>query len=109
MSGIRISNWRGRTSGTLRGYFSVSLPSGLEVHDLSLHTRDGTWWVAMPTKVQISADGTALRDGTTGKLKYGAPIVGFASKEVRDKFSAQVVAALRLVQPEVFAVGGAAL
>jgi hypothetical protein len=101
MTGIGISNWRARQSGTLRGHFTAALISGLTLHELSLHTRDGSWWVAMPCKPQIGAYGGAMRD-LAGKVRYGPPLITFASKEIRNKFNAQVVAALRLAVPEVF-------
>jgi hypothetical protein len=71
-----------------------------------LHTQDGPCWVGMPTQVQIGGGGGALRD-QRGKLKYDPALVSFASKEVRDWFSAQVVGALRLAHPKVFATEGA--
>jgi hypothetical protein len=46
-------------------------------------------------------DGTVVRDAA-GKIQY-APVVTFASRELRDRFSDRMIAALRMAQPQVFA------
>ena len=99
---ISISAWKERESGTLRGFFSASLPSGLELHELMLHHRDGSWWLSFPSKPMLGADGTALRD-ERGKIRYSAPLISFASRDARERFNQEVLDALRLAQPEVFA------
>ena len=99
---ISISGWKERESGTLRGFFSASLPSGLELHELMLHHRDGSWWLSFPAKPLLGADGAALRDDS-GKIRYSSPLVSFTNRQARDRFTEQVLAALRLAQPQVFA------
>jgi hypothetical protein len=99
---ITIADWKARSSGTLVGFFSVSLPSGLDLHELMLHHRDGSWWLSFPSKPMLGANGTALRDDS-GKIRYSAPLVSFANRQARDRFTEQVLAALRLAQPQVFA------
>jgi hypothetical protein len=47
-------------------------------------------------------DGTVQRD-ENGKVRYGAPLVSFTSSQARNRFSDQVLDALRQAQPEVFA------
>jgi hypothetical protein len=83
------------------------LPSGLTLHEVALHTRDGHWWIAPPSKPMLSKDGAAMRDDA-GKTRY-SPIISFQSKATRDRFTAGVLAALRLAQPEVFAEAEAAV
>ena len=104
---IAISDWKSRESGTLRGFFSASLPSSLELHELMLHHRDGSWWLSFPSKPMLGADGAALRDDS-GKIRYSAPLVSFTNRQARDRFTEQVLAALRLAQPQVFAAVAAA-
>ena len=72
---VTVSDWKARHQGTLRGFFTVHLPSGLTLHEAMLHTRDGSWWVAPASKPMIGKDGTASRDAD-GKIRY-APIVSF--------------------------------
>jgi hypothetical protein len=92
----------------MRGFFSAGLSSGLSLNELMLHTRDGAWWISFPSKPLLAADGIALRD-ERGKVRYGAPLIGFANRAARDRFMAQVLDAFRAAYPEVVgAEGGAA-
>lgn len=97
---ITISDWKPLIRNTLRGFLIAHLPSGMTLHEVSVHTRDGTWWVMPASKPMLSKDGTAMRDGD-GKLRY-SPIVSFESRHARDRFSAAVLAALRAAHPEAF-------
>jgi hypothetical protein len=99
---ITIADWKPRESGTLRGFFSAGLPSGLELHELMLHHRDGSWWLSFPSKPMLGTDGAALRDDS-GKIRYSAPLVSFANRQARDRFTEQMLVALRQAQPQVFA------
>jgi hypothetical protein len=53
----------------------------------------------------IDRDGSVLRD-ERNKVRY-TPIIEFTSKNVRDRFSDQVIAALRQGHPEAFEVEAA--
>jgi hypothetical protein len=97
---VTISDWRPHEASTLRGFFTSHLPSGMSLHENSLHYRDGQWWVMPPSKPMVGRDGMVLRDGN-GKPRY-TPIVTFGRKEARERFNANVIAALRLALPEVF-------
>jgi hypothetical protein len=99
---IVIVDWKARESGTLRGFFTAHLASGLVLHELMLHERNGSWWLSFPSKPKLSADGAALRD-ERGKVSYGAPLIEFSSRQAKDRFIDQVLAALRQAQPQVFA------
>jgi hypothetical protein len=102
---IVISDWKPRQSGTLRGFLTAHLPSGMILHEVSIHTRSGAWWASTASKPMVGKDGVVLRD-ETGKVRY-LPIVSFDSKQTRDRLSQAVVNALRQAHPEVFAEGGA--
>jgi hypothetical protein len=97
---ITIADFKPRESGTLRAFFTASLPSSLTLHERSLHTRDGKWWIGFPAK-PVVIDGTVQRD-ESGKVRYGAPLVSFTSPQARDRFTAGVLEALRLAQPQLF-------
>jgi hypothetical protein len=99
---ITISDWKPRESGTLRGFFTAHLPSGLTLNELMLHERNGSWWLSFPSKPKLGADGAALRD-ERGKVSYGAPLIEFSSRQAKDRFTAAVLEALRQAQPQVFA------
>ena len=96
-----ISDWKPLHRNTLRGFLTAHLPSGLTLHEMSVHTRDGTWWVTPASKPMLGKDGTALRDAD-GRIRY-SPIVSFESRHARDRFTRAVLDALRLAHPEVFA------
>jgi hypothetical protein len=102
---ITIADWKPRHSGTLRGFCTARLPSGMVLHEVAIHTRSGSWWASPASKPMLSRDGTALRD-EAGKVRY-SPIVSFESRQARDRLSQAVVDALRCAHPEVFAVDGA--
>jgi hypothetical protein len=101
---ITISDWKPRVSGTLRGFCTAHLPSGMILHEVALHQRNGAWWASPASKPMLSKDGTALRD-EAGKVRY-SPIVSFTDKQTRDRLSHAVVDALRRAHPEVFVKDG---
>ena len=84
--------------GSLLGFARVELPSGMILHDVTILTGERGPWASPPSKPMIDRDGVAMKD-TNGKVRY-SPIVEFASKEVRERFSAAVVDALRASHPE---------
>jgi hypothetical protein len=102
---ILISDWTPRVSGTLRGFCTAHLPSGMILHEVGIHTRNGSWWASPANKPLLSKDGTALRDDA-GKVRY-SPVVSFDSKQTRARLSRAVLDALRRAHPEVFAEDGA--
>jgi hypothetical protein len=102
---IVINDWKPLCRGSLRGFCTARLPSGMILHEVAVHHRDGFWWASPASKPMLSKDGTALRDDA-GKVRY-APIVSFETKQTRDRLSRAVVDALRRAYPEVFAEDGA--
>jgi hypothetical protein len=98
---VTIADWKAWESGTLRGFFTARLPSGLSLSELALHTRNGSWWIGFPAR-PILQDGVAQRD-ERGKIRYSPPLIAFANCQTRDRFTAAVLAALRQAQPEAFA------
>ena len=99
---ITISDWKSRESGTLRGFFTTNLASGLVLHELMLHERDGKWWISFPSKPMLGTDGVALRDDS-GKVRYSSSSIEFTNPQARSRFIEQVLGALRQAQPQLFA------
>jgi hypothetical protein len=97
---VTISDWKPLHRNTLQGFLTAHLPSGMNLHDVSVHYRDGTWWASPASKPLLGADGAALRDAD-GKIRYSL-IVSF-EKAARSRFSNAIITALRLAHPEVFA------
>jgi hypothetical protein len=96
--GVRILEWRPIRKNSLLGFAKVALPSGLIVSDVTVLTSNGGPWASPPSKPMISRDGAVLKDDN-GKIKY-APVISFASKTLRDRFSHAVIEALRHSDPE---------
>ena len=81
----------------LRGWVIVLQPSGQRIHDCGLFCQDGKWWVSPPSKPRIGRDGQQMRDAS-GKPQW-SPVVSFVSREVGNRWSDAVIAALRLSHP----------
>jgi hypothetical protein len=78
------------SSSSLRGFVDLHLPSGLVIHVCSVHERDGSRWLGMPTKPQI---GQHRKDAETGKLTYSR-VVEIVNKALRVRFHAAALAAV---------------
>jgi DNA-binding cell septation regulator SpoVG len=81
---IRISNWKAFSQNTLRGFFSVTLPSGLIIHNCSLHEKNDSRWIGLP------AQSYRKKDGSVGYVR----LIEFTSSELADNFRRQVLDAL---------------
>jgi hypothetical protein len=91
-SAFVVEDWTPVQRNTLRGFARVRTPSGTVFHDVAVHQKNGSTWASPASKPMISRDGTVMRDAA-GKVQY-SPVVGFASRETRDRWSAAVVNAL---------------
>jgi hypothetical protein len=96
-----IEEWTPVIKNSLRGFARVMLPSGMVLHDTAVHLKDRKAWASPASKPQLNRDGVQMK-GADGRGLW-VPVVGFASRELRDKFSAAVVDALRASHPEALA------
>jgi DNA-binding cell septation regulator SpoVG len=71
-----VSEWKAHERNTLRGFVSLTLPSGLIIRNVSVHERDGRRWVSMPARPFKRASGS---DGWQ-------PLVEFADADARGRF-----------------------
>jgi hypothetical protein len=104
---IKIREWRPMQRNSLLGFVKIEMPSGMILAEVAIMTREHGAWAAPPSKPLILRDGTATRD-TAGKVRY-APLISFATKELRDRFSSAVIGALRVAHPEAFSRSQASL
>jgi hypothetical protein len=81
---LNIRDFRALSKNTLRGSFTATLPSGLIVHELLLHEKEGNRWVGVPAKEHLDKNG----------VRHFTPILGFSSRELADRFQAEVLEAL---------------
>ena len=100
MSAARVLEWRPLQKGALLGFAKVEMPSGMVIAEVTIMRGERGEWASPPSKPLIGRDGAPMKDAA-GKPRY-APLVSFTSKELRDRFSAAVIEALRATHPEVF-------
>jgi hypothetical protein len=89
---IVATGWVARQSKTLLGFFTLRLPSGIVLHDCSLHESGDRRWVGLPNKPQIDQDGQHRVD-ERGKRLY-SPCVEIPDRATRDRFQALALAAV---------------
>jgi hypothetical protein len=89
MSATSILEWRPLRRNSLLGFAKVELPSGLVISDVTILTGERGRWASQPMKDQ----GSKIRS---------SPLIEFTSKEIRDRWSAAVIVAMRAAHPEVF-------
>ena len=81
---MHVSNWKPLVKNTLRGFFSLTLPSGMILHNCSLHEKNGHPWIGLPSRRYSD------KNGATSYM----PIVEFTDRKIKDNFDAQVLQAL---------------
>ena len=80
---VRISEWRTHENKTLRGFFTITLPSGMVLHDCMLHIKDDERWIGFPRREYK----------LQGERKF-APIISFTDHETEHRFRDAVLEAL---------------
>jgi hypothetical protein len=78
---FKISNPKVLRKNSLIGSFDLAMPSGLIVRGAMLFEKNGKRWINFPSKEWLKADGT----------KAYFPLLEFASREIADRFQAQVL------------------
>jgi hypothetical protein len=69
---------------TLVGFLSLELPSGMVIHNCTLHKKEGSRWVGLPARPFDKTDGG----------KGWSPLIEFSSKTARDRFQTEALAAV---------------
>ena len=100
------TNWRPLRKGSLIGFVSVSMPSGITIHEVSILETNGRFWASPPSKPMIDRDGRVMI-GDDGKRRY-APFLEFSDRDTRSRWSDAVVTALRTAEPGALAAQPAA-
>jgi hypothetical protein len=81
---IQIRNWKPRQKNTLRGFFTVILPSGMVIHGCMLHEKGDSRWIQFPAKEYTDDRGE----------KQFARFVEFTDKRIADRFNKLTIEAL---------------
>ena len=77
--------------GSLQGFADLAMDSGLILVGCTLHESNGKRWVNPPGRPQLDTERKPITDG--GKVVY-APVVEFASKSLRSRWSSEACAAI---------------
>lgn len=104
MSQFRVLDWRPLRKNSLLGFAKVELPSGMVIADVTVLTGANGPWASPPSKPMIGSDGVVMKDAS-GKIRY-SPIIEFTARDIRNRFSASVIEALREAHPEALAAEG---
>lgn len=99
MQSVKILDWRPMPRGSLLGFAKVEFPSGLIITDVTILSGERGPWASPPSKPMVGRDGAVLKDDK-GKVRY-SPIIEFATKEIRNRWSDSIIAAMRDAYPEV--------
>jgi hypothetical protein len=78
---ITISNPKPFTKNTLRGFFDVTLDSGLKINGCTLHMSGDSRWIGLPAR-EWAKDGGS---------KSWTPMVELPDRGARDRFNAAIV------------------
>ena len=95
---MTVENFKAISAGAMRGFCDVTLPSGMVLHRCSIFAKDGKAWASPPSKQIIGRDG-AVQKTAEGKARY-EPAVSFVDRATGDRWSAAVIEALRVAQPD---------
>ncbi len=81
--GFRISEWKDINKNTLKGVFTLHLPSGMLIHGCMLHVKNDSRWIGLPA-----------REYQMNGVKQFARIIEFDSKERHEQFQAAALEAV---------------
>jgi hypothetical protein len=96
-SGFVVEEFVPVTRNTLRGFARIRMQRGLIVADVAFHQRDGRAWASPPAKPMLGRGGSQMK-GADSRPSW-PPIISFASRETRDRWSEAVLAALHGSHP----------
>jgi hypothetical protein len=99
---MALRRWRPLRRGTLLGFADITLPIGLQIDDVAVHSRDGRAWASMPARPMLEDGRHVIRDG---KPAY-ARILAWCSRDLATRFSDAVCALVRHAHPAALDDGG---
>ena len=81
---VQISDFRPLSKHTLKGVFTLRLPSGMIIHGCMLHESNGARWIGLPGKPYTDS---------SGKQTF-SKILEFSDRATADRFRDAVLEAL---------------
>jgi len=88
---MKCVSFKSLERGSLLGFADLAMDSGLVLLGCTYHASNGKKWCSPPGRPQLDADRKPIIEG--GKVVY-APVIDFADKSLRFKWSAQAVKAI---------------
>ncbi len=88
---IQICDWKPHQKHTLQRFFTATLPSGMVIHNLTLHEKGEARWIGLPSR-EWSND--------AGEKQY-AKLIEFTDRHIANRFRDQVLDALDVHLAEV--------
>jgi hypothetical protein len=76
----RVLAFKPFEKNTLRGFFDLELPSGMILAGCTLHEKDNKYWVGLPAKPYMAADGS----------QSWVKIIDFRDAKTRARFQEEV-------------------
>ena len=70
---MQLLEWKRIDKGALVGRATALLPSGLQIGDIGVFTKDGRSWAQLPSEAMRDAEGQPLKDDR-GKTRYRSPL-----------------------------------
>jgi hypothetical protein len=80
---LKISDFKPAQKNTLRGYFDLTLDTGMQIRGCTYHVRDGRRWIGLPSRQVIEETGGSW-----------FPLIGFEDKRDSWAFSDAAVGAI---------------
>lgn len=99
-AGIVIKTWKPLRKNSLLGFAEVAFQSGLVIAEVCIMQGEHGPWANPPSRPMVGRDGRALTD-ERGKVRY-QPLISFSSKEIKNRWSDGVIAAMQEQHPEAF-------
>jgi len=89
---MKVVSFKPLERGSLLGFADLAMDSGLVLLGCSYHAANGKRWCSPPSRPQLDAERKPMI-GDDGKIIY-APMVDFAEKRLRYRWSDAAVAAI---------------
>jgi hypothetical protein len=94
----KLRKWTPHRSGSLLGFVTVELASGIVLGDLRIMTGKSGLWIAMPAIKQIDRNGNPRLDAS-GRSLFNQ-IIEFRDRKTSDRFNRTVLDLMRAAHPE---------
>src|SRR3954470_20231517 len=83
-------DWKSFPKNTLLGFVSIEVPSGVIFKEVSLHEKNGSRWINLPSRAWSKPD------GTTGYQ----PLIDFRDSRARTRFQDEALLAINKLLAE---------